>query len=90
MNQADIVVANAAERLGAAGMVINVICDGKHSPASLHYVGLAKDYDVTGWSAAQIKAWADEVRENISAEYDVVAEPTHLHVEYQPKQNRRV
>jgi len=83
-------VINAAERLGAEHLVIHCIRDGQHSVGSKHYAGYAEDYDVPGWDADQMGKWAADVREGVSAEFDVIAEPTHLHVEYDPKKNTRV
>lgn len=61
--------------------------DGKHSHGSLHYVGLAVDYrtrQLREGDAEKVKA---QVAKALGAEYDVVLEPTHLHVEYQPKRS---
>lgn len=80
----------AAYALGAKEVVITSARDGVHSQGSLHYAGQAIDHDVVGWDAVDMKRWADLVRENISAEYDCIDEPTHLHLEWQPKKNTRV
>lgn len=83
------VVLNALERLQCGHCVISSVRDGAHSRGSLHYAGQAEDYDPLGWGPAEIERAAVEIRDALSAEFDVVAHETHIHVEWQPKSNTR-
>lgn len=59
--------------------------EGKHSRGSLHYVGYAVDLrsnNLTGDSQVMaIRA----LKECLGIEYDIVLEPDHIHLEFQPK-----
>lgn len=64
---------------------ITSLMDGKHSDKSLHYKGMAVDIrtrDLVGITAFEI---AKRIRELLTADYDVVVEKTHIHIEYDPK-----
>lgn len=59
---------------------------GPHKRGSLHFNGLALDFRTI--RASRLVDWqrvADEVREALTDEFDVVLEATHLHVEFHPK-----
>ena len=84
------VVLSAAEKLGADECYISSARDGKHSTGSRHYMGMALDFDVPRWDAVDMSKWALEVRNNLSGEFDVIDHASHLHVEYDPKNNTRV
>jgi hypothetical protein len=60
---------------------------GKHGRGSLHYVGLAIDLRTTlvEISATVAKQIAADIRLALNEQYDVVVEPTHIHIEFQPK-----
>ena len=59
---------------------------GKHGVGSLHYVGLAIDLRTRNFLNTRIeKEVADEIRERLGSQYDVVLEDDHIHIEYQPK-----
>ena len=67
--------------------VVTSVCDGKHSPGSLHYVGLAADFRTRHLNHADlhhIKAHG-KLRSRLGVEFDVVLERDHIHVEWQPK-----
>lgn len=66
-------------------MRITSVVDGKHSVGSLHYVGHAVDLGISGLTVkpATLKA---EIAEALGADYDVVLETDHLHIEFQPKE----
>ena len=70
------------------GMRITSIIDGKHSVGSLHYAGLAVDIGITGINPdfGTIKAG---IADALGADYDVILETDHLHIEFQPKQPYR-
>ncbi len=67
--------------------------EGKHSPGSLHYVGLACDVSRHELDAIdRLQTAFAELRVNlngddpaIQGDYDIVLEPSHLHIEFQPK-----
>jgi len=65
--------------------VLTSVCDGRHSAGSLHYQGAA--FDVRIWTVPPDRRQevAGACREALGADFDVVLESDHLHVEYQPK-----
>ena len=72
-------------------LTVTSITDGAHSVNSLHYQGLAVDLrikdDETGlpFEGRQQLVAVRELRRHLGSAYDVVLEPTHIHVEYDPK-----
>lgn len=81
-----LVVKGVYERFGYKHTVTS-ITDGKHSPGSLHYVGLA--FDNRTWADDKGTQLTDGAKNDLVAaiqyelgpEWDVVPEPTHIHVE---------
>lgn len=59
--------------------------DGQHSRGSLHYIGHAVDVRSRDLSAPSLAQAVKQMQDALGAEFDVVAESTHLHIEYQPK-----
>lgn len=61
--------------------------EGKHGYASLHYVGLAADLGTKnrGIDRQEALELMRCIRHALGTGYDVIAEDTHIHVEYQPK-----
>ena len=60
--------------------------DGHHSRNSLHYDGRAIDirtFDLP--PDVSREQYARLIRQRLSSDYDVVVEPDHIHVEWQPK-----
>lgn len=60
---------------------------GTHGPKSLHYRGYALDYGLAHIEEQYIR---ESIYRGIldalpSGDFDVVLEPTHIHVEYDPK-----
>lgn len=91
MQPAIAAVARAAERLGLPTPVITSGNDSTHSTRSLHYADRALDLRGNNITVAQGRAFQDEVRGILGAQYDVVFETfpgnasnNHLHVEYDP------
>lgn len=76
-----------AERImGAYGeSTVTSLLDGKHSPNSLHYQGLAVDLRTRHLTQKQIIDVANDLKKALGNDYDVVIEKTHLHVEYDRK-----
>jgi hypothetical protein len=65
--------------------VITAGLDGKHSPGSLHYVGLAFDLRTNNIPAADREPVRAEIKDALGDDYDVVIEGDHIHIECQPK-----
>ena len=66
-------------------LVVTSVIDGKHSVGSLHYTGAAVDLrtrDLTDEQKEEIKIQLAHV---LGADYDVVLESNHFHIEFQPK-----
>ena len=62
--------------------------DGKHVAGSRHFDGLALDIRIWGLSAAERQKAVALLRDELGRAYDVVLEPTHIHIEYDPKPER--
>ena len=72
------------EKLGVE-MVVTSGTEGKHSWGSLHFSGCA--FDFRKWALSDNGAEARKMlSEKLGAEFDVVLERTHIHVEFQPKE----
>ena len=65
--------------------VVTSCTEGRHSRGSRHYVGLAFDARTREMSAAEKTAFKKHMSKALGAEFDVVSEPTHLHIEFDPK-----
>lgn len=78
------------EGIKGSRAVVTSIMDGKHKTNSKHYIGWAFDCrtwnkDISGQMSDEDKeALAQKIREKLGRNYDVVVEPTHIHVEYDP------
>lgn len=71
---------------GAAEHVITSCLDGQHMATSLHYKGLAVDLRTRTLPTEEaVEAAVSALRLRLGRAYDVVHEPTHIHVEYDPK-----
>ncbi len=78
----------AAERAyNRAGheLVVTSCVDGKHGRGSLHDQGCAVDLRTRDVPADVMQAIVAEIREALGADFDVVLEQDHLHVEYDPE-----
>ena len=66
-------------------LVLTSVIDGKHSRGSLHYAGAAVDLrsrELTSEEKEEIKV---QLALALGADYDVVLERNHFHIEFQPK-----
>lgn len=69
---------------------VTSVVDGRHSENSLHYEGLAFDIR-TRDDGPSYEQWSNKeqiaqaLRNALGAEWDVVVESTHIHVEFDPK-----
>lgn len=67
------------------GVTITSALDGVHSAGSLHYYGFAIDLRTRYFTAEQKVAAAQALMLELPVEYEVIMEPTHIHIEYDPK-----
>ncbi len=69
-------------------LVVTSVCDGKHGEGSLHYSGSAFDLRTTaaGIPAEAVQRIAAKLRAALGAQFDVVVESDHIHVEFDPKE----
>ena len=80
-----VVVAESVYRDHGLDCIITSVCEGEHSPNSLHYQGLAVDFRTRHIpSPAMKRQICDLIAEALGDEYDVLLEATHIHVEYDP------
>ena len=63
-------------------LVVTSGLDGVHSAGSLHYYGLALDFRTKYFRPGEKNLVADELRQALQGDYDVVVENSHIHVEY--------
>lgn len=73
------------------GALITSGTDGDHSAESLHYVGLAVDLRTRDLTAVQLAKLVVALRKRLNGNatvnrpYQIVVEPTHIHIEYDPE-----
>lgn len=58
--------------------------EGRHSRGSLHYAGQAFDISARGLKI-RLDDYADALGQALGDDFDVIAEGSHVHVEFQPK-----
>lgn len=63
-------------------VVVNHGADGTHKPGSLHGWNLALDLDTEGDRVSNTEHLAGYLARMLGPGYDVVLEPTHVHVEW--------
>jgi uncharacterized protein YcbK (DUF882 family) len=81
---AAIVVDSCYRRLGEE-CVVTSCTEGQHGRASLHYVGQAMDFRTNMLTETQKTRLLSTVTATLGSQFDAALEPTHMHVEYQPK-----
>jgi hypothetical protein len=59
--------------------------DAKHTRGSLHYTGGALDIWWKGINLDDAIDVAHQLRLILGSDYDVIAKPDHVHIEWQPK-----
>ena len=77
-----IVIAHELYRENAETLTITSLMDGKHMKGSLHYVGAATDLRLP---KRNVRVIVRELAKRLGADYDVVLEKDHIHLEFQPK-----
>ncbi len=75
----------ACKVYGQYACVITSGSDGKHGPNSLHYSGQALDLRTNNLPPQAVQSIVDRLKEALGAQFDVVLESDHLHLEWQPK-----
>jgi len=78
-----VLIASEVYRDYGEELVITSVVEGQHRRGSLHYVGQAVDFRLPRKAAASVIA--STLANRLGADYDVILEPTHIHVEFQPK-----
>jgi len=79
----------AAERVCAemgVDCVVTACVDGVHQAGSLHYCGLAVDLRSRDFRPGDLDKAIARIRQCLGADYDVVLENEHVHVEFDQKQ----
>jgi len=66
-------------------LVITSALDGTHSAGSLHYYGFAVDLRTRYFTPQQKEQARQALSKALGKAYDVIAHPSHIHVEYDPK-----
>jgi len=68
--------------------VITETWGGRHSAGSFHPFGRALDFRLPVKNKVILKSLVKELRTKLGEDYDVVLESTHIHIEYDPKENK--
>lgn len=79
-----LMVADAVYAVRGFDMVVTSATDGKHSAGSLHYAGEAVDIRTRDVPEDQRGAIRDEIAARLGANYDVLLEADHIHIEHDP------
>lgn len=66
--------------------ILTSVIDGTHSRGSLHYSGGAFDLRRRHIQEDDIQPLFISLKEALGADFDVILEGTHFHIEYQPKE----
>jgi hypothetical protein len=66
--------------------VVMACVDGVHKAGSLHYCGLAVDLRSRDFRPGDLDKAIARLRQCLGADYDVVLENDHVHVEFDQKQ----
>ena len=68
------------------GCTVTSCVEGKHSRGSLHYAGCAIDLRTRDAKPEWIDNALIALKGGLGDDFDVVREPDHIHIEYQPKE----
>ncbi len=69
--------------------VITSASDGTHGPNSLHYKGKALDLRTNNIPRHALPALHADLKTALGAQFDVVLEDDHIHLEHDPKEPER-
>lgn len=70
----------------SAEATITAGIDSKHSRASMHYAGRAIDLRINNVKQDQWSHLRQDLADSLGADFDVLLESDHIHVEYEPKE----
>lgn len=68
---------------GMQSVTITSALDGDHGTRSLHPSGQAIDLRI--WGLPSMRSAAEQVKDLLGPDYDVILETDHLHIEFDPK-----
>jgi len=81
-----LLVADDEYRTIGIELVITSLNDAAHSEKSKHYQGAAADLRTrTLPEEVSPESMGERIRRRLNKHYDVVVEPTHIHIEYDPR-----
>jgi hypothetical protein len=80
-----IVVESIWRAYGHKSLVLTSVADGVHRSDSLHYVGNAIDIRTRDLPRSRQELLRTLISQALGAEFDVVLESDHLHIEFDPK-----
>lgn len=86
-----VLAAGVVEGIFLAGgyeVVITSGTDGNHSRGSRHYVGHALDFRTRHIPREEWNKLADQIRDALGPDFQLVIEKTHFHLEFDPPANR--
>ncbi len=76
----------ACKVYGQYACVITSGSDSKHGPNSLHYSGQALDLRTNNLPPQAVQSIVDRLKEALGAQFDVVLESDHIHLEWDVKE----
>lgn len=80
------VIANKVYNDFGYDCIVTSLCDGKHSKNSKHYEGNGVDLRIRHLLDGEPQQIRDVLANRLGPEYDVILENTHIHIEYDPKE----
>ncbi len=82
-----LIIADGVYQKHGHGLVITSLLDGAHAKTSLHYAGCAADLRTIAANIPKstIDAIAADIRKALTVDYDVIIEPDHIHLGFQPR-----
>lgn len=80
-----VIVANSIFEKHGKEFTLTSVVDSKHSRGSKHYSGNAIDARTRHLSTVEADRLTIAINTALGADFDVVLESTHLHLEYHPK-----
>lgn len=81
-----LMAADGVYRANGAELVVTSVADGVHSRGSKHYIGHAVDLRTRHIKPQVAVKVRNELAEALGADFDVVLEGDHIHVEFDPKE----
>ena len=76
---------NSIFEVHGCDLVLTSVCDGRHKIDSRHYSGNAVDLRIWSIGGSDVEHLVSSIRRALGADFDVVLEVDHIHVEYDPK-----